>query len=118
MGELANMAMAKSDAQAQMIQSIAQGKQVSSEIKRLADSQTANALDSGTQTVSGKTTQENIIEANNPATVNNTVITPKTTEPEYKLSDANKVFIANALRNSSPAKLANMKKILDTQLKN
>jgi len=117
MGELANMAMAKSDAQAQMIQSIAQGKQVSSEIKRLADSQTANALDSGTQTVSGKTTQENIIEANNPAKVNNTVVQPKVVKP-YELSPQNKIFIANALRNSSPAKIDNMMKILDTQLAN
>ena len=117
MGELANMAMAKSDAQAQMIQSIAQGKQISSEVKKLADSQTANALDSGTQTVSGKTTQEKNLEADNPAKVNNTVVPPKITKPPYELSKENKIFIENALKNITPTKLANVKIILDNRLK-
>lgn len=111
------MAMAKSDAQAQMIQSIAQGKQISSEVKKLADSQTANALDSGTQTVSGKTTQEKNLEADNPAKVNNTVVPPKITKPPYELSKENKIFIENALKNITPTKLANVKIILDNRLK-
>lgn len=38
------MAMAKSDAQAQMIQSIAQGTKISQEIKNAADRQTAGSL--------------------------------------------------------------------------
>lgn len=118
MGELANMAMAKSDAQAQMIQSIAQGTKISAELKKTADAQTTDALQSGSDTVWEKTREENTLATANPAKINNTVITPKIIEPEYKLSDANKIFIANALRNSSPAKIANMVKILDTQLKN
>jgi len=117
MGELANMAMAKSDAQAQMIQSIAQGKQVSSEIKKLADSQTANALDSGTQTVSGKTTQEGILEAANPAKVNNTVVPFVPPTPTgYQLSDANKIFISNAVKAGTAVTLQNVKNLLKERL--
>ena len=45
------MAMAKSDAQAQMIQSIAQGTKISAELKKTADAQTTDALQSGSDTV-------------------------------------------------------------------
>lgn len=105
------MAMAKSDAQAQMIQSIAQGKQISSEVKKLADSQTADALNSGTQTVSGKTTQEINLETANPAKTNNTIPTT-----EYKLSPTNQTFISNALKNATPERLKNVKIVLDKKL--
>ena len=128
MGELANMAMAKSDAQAQMIQSIAQGKQISPEIKKLADNQTAWALNSGTQTTSGKTTQENIIEAANPAKVTNTVAPPaptvtkpttaSTSTSEYKLNDANQKFIDTwkVRAKANPSVMQSAIKMLDSQL--
>ena len=111
MGELANMAMAKSDAQAQMIQSIAQGTKISQEVKNLADNQTATSLGSGSTTVNQKTTQENILEKNNPAKINNT-----TPIPEYKLSNANQIFIKNALINATPEKLRNVAIVLDKKL--
>jgi hypothetical protein len=116
MWELANMAMAKSDAQAQMIQSIAQGTKISQEIKNAADRQTAGSLNMWTESSTGKLAQEIQLETANPAKQNNTA--PITTKAPYQLSAANQTFINNALRNSTPAKLDNMVKILDTQLKN
>lgn len=124
MGELAKIAMAKNDAQAQIIQSIAQGQKPSAALVSKANAQQLESINLSTDTATGRLAEEKTLMQNNPAKQNNTVNSSATTTSNpttsvpYQLSAANKVFINNALRNSSPAKLQAMKTILDTQLKN
>ena len=119
MGELAKIAMAKNDAQAQIIQSIAQGQKPSAALVSKANAQQLESINLSTDTATGRLAEEKTLMQNNPAKQNNTVnSSATTTSVPYQLSAANKVFINNALRNSSPAKLQAMKTILDTQLKN
>lgn len=123
--ELAKIAMAKNDAQAQIIQSIAQGQKPSPAMVAKANAQQIESLNLTTDTATGRLAEEKTLMQNNPAKQNNTVTAPAmtttteaTTSVPYQLSAANKVFINNALRNSSPAKLQAMKTILDNQLRN
>lgn len=106
-GELARRAMLNESARAALLQAVAAGAKLPKEYQEAVTGQTTKAVNESDTTVAEKTTQQNTAQVNNPAKTNNT---------SYVLSDANQVFIKNALNNATPARLANVKIVLDKKL--
>ena len=99
--------MLNESARAALLQAVAAGAKLPTEFQTAITGQTTAAVKSSDTTVAQKNTQQSTAQANNPAQSNNTA---------YVLSDANKIFLSNAKLNATPAKLANVKIVLDKKL--
>lgn len=99
--------MLNESARAALLQAVAAGAKLPAEFQAAVTGQTTKAVQDSDTTVTQKTTQQNTAQANNPAQTNNS---------SYVLSDANKVFISNALKGATPERLKNVKIVLDNKL--
>lgn len=106
-GELARRAMLNESARAMLTQAVAAGTKLPSEFQTAVTGQTTDAVKWSDTTVAQKTQQQATAQVNNPAQTNNST---------YVLSEANQVFIKNALNWATPERLKNVKIVLDKKL--
>lgn len=105
--ELARRAMQNENTRALLLQAVAAWEKLPKEVNQVVTGQGVNAVKEWGNTVGQNISQQNTLNINNPAKTNNST---------YVLSEANQTFIKNALQNSTPERLKNVKIVLDKKL--